>query len=190
MWLVHMYMCVSNICHGGGNGLEMLQSLHMWWWKSLLHMRHNMESCDQGGEDQDKAWLENWLQVWRASQRLWSEGSHVMVKLKQDLASMDRRNGEEQVRSRLMNQYSHVMIWSGSYHLVIGWCLCCINIEGDGMKCARQRYNLGNFISLVEGCVEKFITGFRIDGRTIKRGKLVCISVVWCHSSDLTMHRC
>ena len=27
-------------------------------------------------------------------------------------------------------------------------------------------------------CVEKFMTGFRIDGRTIKRGKLVCISVI------------
>ena len=46
------------------------------------------------------------------------------------------------------------------------------------MECARQRYNLGHFISLVIGCVEKFMTGFRIDGRTIKRGKLVCISVI------------
>jgi hypothetical protein len=27
-------------------------------------------------------------------------------------------------------------------------------------------------------CVEKFMTGFRIDGRTIKRGKLVYISVI------------
>ena len=27
-------------------------------------------------------------------------------------------------------------------------------------------------------CVEKFMTGFRIDGRTIKRGKFVCISVI------------
>jgi hypothetical protein len=27
-------------------------------------------------------------------------------------------------------------------------------------------------------CVEKFMTGFRIDGHTIKRGKLVCISVI------------
>ena len=26
-------------------------------------------------------------------------------------------------------------------------------------------------------CVEKFMTRFRIDGRTIKRGKLVCISI-------------
>jgi hypothetical protein len=34
----------------------------------------------------------------------------VTVKLEQDLAPMDRRNGEEQVRSRSMNQYNHVMI--------------------------------------------------------------------------------
>jgi hypothetical protein len=33
-----------------------------------------------------------------------------MVKLEQDLAQMNRRNGEEQVWSRLMNQYGHVMI--------------------------------------------------------------------------------
>ena len=26
--------------------------------RSSLHMRHNIESCDQGGEDQDKAWLD------------------------------------------------------------------------------------------------------------------------------------
>jgi len=34
----------------------------------------------------------------------------VTVKLKQDLAPMDRGNDEEQVRSRSMNQYGHVMI--------------------------------------------------------------------------------
>jgi hypothetical protein len=27
-------------------------------------------------------------------------------------------------------------------------------------------------------CVEKLMTEFRIDGRTIKKGKLVCISVI------------
>jgi hypothetical protein len=32
------------------------------------------------------------------------------VKLEQDLAPMDRHNGEEQVRSKSMNQYGHVMI--------------------------------------------------------------------------------
>jgi hypothetical protein len=34
----------------------------------------------------------------------------VTVKLEQDLVSMDQRNGEEQVRSRSMNQYDHMMI--------------------------------------------------------------------------------
>jgi hypothetical protein len=34
----------------------------------------------------------------------------VTVKLEQDLAPMDRHNGEEQVKSRSMNQYGHVMI--------------------------------------------------------------------------------
>ena len=33
----------------------------------------------------------------------------MMVKLEQDLAPIDQDNGE-QVRSRLMNQYGHVMI--------------------------------------------------------------------------------
>ena len=27
-------------------------------------------------------------------------------------------------------------------------------------------------------CVEKLMIGFRIDDRTIKRGKLVCISII------------
>jgi hypothetical protein len=34
----------------------------------------------------------------------------VTVKLEQDLVSMDQGNSEEQVRSRSMNQYGHVMI--------------------------------------------------------------------------------
>jgi hypothetical protein len=34
----------------------------------------------------------------------------MTVKLEQDLASMDQHNGKEQVRSRLMNQYGHIMI--------------------------------------------------------------------------------
>jgi hypothetical protein len=46
------------------------------------------------------------------------------------------------------------------------------------MECVRQRYNLGHFISPVKGSVEKCMTGFRIDGHTIKRGKLVYISVI------------
>ena len=34
----------------------------------------------------------------------------VAVKLEQDLTPMDDGNGEEQVESRSMNQYDHVMI--------------------------------------------------------------------------------
>ena len=41
------------------------------------------------------------------------------------------------------------------------------------MEYARQRYNLGLFHFTGHRYVEKFMTGFRIDGRTIKRGKLV-----------------
>jgi hypothetical protein len=137
-WLVHRYMCVSNICHGGGNGLEMLQSLHMWWWRSLLHVIHDIESCDQGGDNMRLGSMDR-LQVWRASQRLWNEGPCVTVKLEQNLVPMDQRNGEEQVRSRSMNQYGHVMIWSGSYHLVIGWCMCCINTKGDGIEMCKAK---------------------------------------------------
>ena len=72
--------------------------------------------------------------------------------------------------------------------------MCCTGEDEDGAcvapvmimvmktemkwKCARQSYNLGHFISPVKGCVEKCMTGFRIDGRTIKGSKLVCISVI------------
>jgi hypothetical protein len=35
---------------------------------------------------------------------------HVVVKLEQDLAPMDKDNSKEQVKSRSMNQYDHVMI--------------------------------------------------------------------------------
>jgi hypothetical protein len=34
----------------------------------------------------------------------------MTVKLEQDLGPMDRHNGEEQVKSKSMNQYDHVMI--------------------------------------------------------------------------------
>ena len=56
-------------------------------------------------------------------------------------------------------------------------CLCGItNME---MKWNAQGKDiLGHFISSVIRRVEKFMTGFRIDGRTIKRGKLVCILVI------------
>ena len=53
-------------------------------------MRHDIESCDQGGEVQDVTWLDGPV-------------ASVKGKLSDDLAPMDRSNGEEQVNSRLMN---------------------------------------------------------------------------------------
>ena len=60
-------------------------------------MRHNIESCDQGGEDQDMTWLNGPV-------------ASVKGKLSDDLAPMDRGNYEKQVRSRSINQQGHVMI--------------------------------------------------------------------------------
>ena len=42
----------------------------------------------------------------------WLDGpiASVKGKLSDDLAPMDQSNGEEQVRSRSMNQYGHVII--------------------------------------------------------------------------------
>jgi hypothetical protein len=65
-------------------------------------MRHDIESCDQGREDQDMTWLNGSV-------------TSVKGKLSDDLVLMDRSNGEEQVKSRSINQYDHMMIWSGSY---------------------------------------------------------------------------
>jgi hypothetical protein len=60
---------------------------------------------------------------------------------------------------------------------MVGACVASILKE---MKWNAQGKDiiLGHFISPVKGYVEKCITGFRIDGRTIKRGKLVSISVI------------
>ena len=47
-----------------------------------MHMRHDIESYDQGGEDQDKTWLDGPV-------------ARVNDKLSDDLAPIDRGNGEE-----------------------------------------------------------------------------------------------
>ena len=38
--------------------------------RSSLHMRHDMESCDQGGEDKDKAWLDGPVAMVKGKSRL------------------------------------------------------------------------------------------------------------------------
>ena len=56
----------------------------------------------------------------------------------------------------------------------------CIASTLEKMKWNEQGKGIfvGHFISSVKGYVEKCITRFRIDGRIIKRSKLVCISVI------------
>jgi hypothetical protein len=61
------------------------------------------------------------------------------------------------------------MKWIISF--VIGWYMCCINIEGDGMECIRQRYICRAFHFTSQGCVEKCMTEFRIDGLSTKNGR-------------------
>jgi hypothetical protein len=53
---------------------------------------------------------------WRRASQGFEARDREAVKLGQDLAPMDRGNGEERARSRSMDQRGHVMIWSGSYH--------------------------------------------------------------------------
>ena len=38
--------------------------------RSSLHMRHDIKSCDQGGEDQDKAWLDRPVAMAKGKSRL------------------------------------------------------------------------------------------------------------------------
>ena len=37
-------------------------------------MRHDMESCDQDGEDQDEAWLDGPGACVKGKSKLWSDG--------------------------------------------------------------------------------------------------------------------
>ena len=53
---------------------------------------------------------------WRRARQGFEAMDHEAVKLGQDLAPMDRGDGEERARSRSMDQRGHVMIWIGSYH--------------------------------------------------------------------------
>jgi hypothetical protein len=69
------------------------------------------------------------------------------------------------------------MKWIISFGDMVGACVVSIlkemewNAQGKGIT-YRAFHFTGNRY------VEKFITRFRIDGRIIKRGKLVCISVI------------
>ena len=60
---------------------------------------------------------------------------------------------------------------------MVGACVASISEEME-WKVQGKGIFVGHFISSVEGCAEKCMIGFRIDSRTIKRGKFICISVI------------
>jgi hypothetical protein len=116
----------------------------------------NAHTCDEGAHYMTWSHVTRWrilrqclasmgrLQVSRASQRLGATHRTWRWSLGNDLALMDKGNGEELARLRSMNQRSRDdMKWIISFGDV-GWCLCCINI-GDRMECVRQRYNCRAF---------------------------------------------
>jgi hypothetical protein len=116
--------------------------------------------------------------VWRES---WGFEAinRVVGKLKQDLALMDLSNGEEQVRSRSMNQQGHLMIWSGSYHLLIKFGVCVASILEEMERNAQGKgITYRTFYFTSHRCVEKFMTGFRIDSCSINRGNLLVATVI------------
>ena len=118
------------------------------------------------------------LQEWRASRRLWSNkprGGEAWARLGANGPKQRWRESkvkiDEPIRSR------DDMKWIISF-VDQGWCMCCINIGGFRMECTRQIYICRVFHFTSHRWVEKFVTGFRIDGRTIKRSKLIYISVI------------
>ena len=64
---------MSNMWHGGEMTKGWCYAHIVWWWNSL-HMRCDMESCDQSREDQDKAWHDGPVAMVKGKSRLWSEG--------------------------------------------------------------------------------------------------------------------
>ena len=71
---------------------------------------------------------------------------------------------------------SHVMIWSGSYHLKIKVGACVASTHEEMKWNAQGKGITYRHFSSPVRCVEKCMTGFRIDGRTIKRGK-TCLHI-------------
>jgi hypothetical protein len=92
-----MYMCVNNTCHDSEDGSEMLQKLtHVMMKELIAHETWHWVMWSRW-RDQDKTWLDGPV-------------ASVKDKLSDDLVLIDLSNDEEQVKSRSMNQYDHVMI--------------------------------------------------------------------------------
>ena len=65
-------------------------------------------------------------------------------------------------------------------HIIVDQVGACVASTSEEMEWNAQGKGITYRVFHFTGyrCVEKFMTEFRIDGRTIKRSKLVCILVI------------
>jgi hypothetical protein len=93
-----------------------------------------------------------------------------------------RRWTEATVKSKWgQDRWTNTVMWWYKVDNIIWWLVgACVASTSEELEWNAQGKGitiwLFHFTS--HRCVEKLMTEFRIDGRTIKRGKLVCISVI------------
>ena len=63
-------------------------------------------------------------------------------------------------------------------HIIIDHVGACVASTLEEMEWNAQGKDMRAFHFIDHRCANKLMTRFMIDGRTIKRGKLVCISVI------------
>jgi hypothetical protein len=65
-------------------------------------------------------------------------------------------------------------------HIIVDHIGACVALTLEELEWNAQGKGVTNraFHFTSHRCIEKFMIGFRIDRRTIKRGKLICISVI------------
>ena len=157
-------MCVRNIYHGGEMAWRCCKAhtcdegAHCIWGMTWSHVT-KMEKIKTrlGLMDRLQVWRASWVMTWRR----WTKAT-VKSKWSQDW-------------------WTNMVMWWYEVDHIIWWLVdACVastieemewNAQGKGIT-----YRAFHFTG--HRCVEKFMTGFRIDGHTIKRGKLVCISVI------------
>ena len=158
-------MCVSNICHGGEMAWTCFkvytcddEGAHCIWDMTLSHVtKVEKIKTRLGLMDQLQVWRASWVMTWRR----WTE---VTVKSKWS-------------QNRWTNT---VMWWYEVDHIICDMVGACVVSTPEEMEWNAQDKGITYRIFHFTGhrWVEKLMTGFRTNGRTIKRGKLVCISII------------
>ena len=121
--------------------------------------------------------LMDWLQAWRASRRLWSDGprgGEAWARLGVDGRWQRWRASRVKIDEPIWS--CDDMKWIISLLIVLVHVLHRYWRRCNGMHKEKVLPRAFHFTG--HRCVEKFVTGFRIDDHTIKRGKLVCISII------------